>query len=442
MPILSETETTHRSSRQRAKSALAKLVRFAVVGIANTSIDIIVLNIFLWLFPTTSMWEILFFNSLACIVAACNSFFWNKYWTFRYREPITARLVAKFAGVSLFSLLGNNLILWLFLFLFPTVIAGAGLGAVVLKAATGAAMMAFSFVGQLVWVFATDKYHSKDTFKARFQSDITRFHLNLSIVLPAYNEEAAIAITVKNVLNALYQIVEDFEIIVVDDGSIDKTGEIVAAIAAQEPHVRLITHQVNQGAGAALVSGFIQASKTYTFYMDSDGQFDIYDLNWLLPHLGEYDGVFGYRLDRQDSWIRKLNAWGWNQLVRAIFNIQVRDIDCAFKVFRTEYFRQVVLEARGAMLLTEVVYKFIRSGYRYTQVPVKHLPREAGKATGAKLSVIVRAFKELFFYARKWHKEEQQALLAATVRKTANQIAEQLGEEEEILSRSRSNSHQ
>jgi len=140
--------------------------------------------------------------------------------------------------------------------------------------------------------------------------------------------------------------------------------------------------------------------------------------------------------------MRKMNAWGWNQLVRVVFNIQVRDIDCAFKIFRTEYFGQVVLEARGAMLLTEVVYKFIRAGYHYTQIPVKHLPREAGKATGAKLSVIARAFKELFFCARKWHKEEQQALLAAMVRETVDRIAEQLNEEEEVLARSGSNNHQ
>ena len=431
MPILSGTGVTDRSSGQQMRSVLAKLMRFAVIGIANTSIDIITLNILLWKFPATHMWEILFFNSLACIVAACNSFFWNKYWTFQYREPITARLVAKFAGVSLLSLLGNNLILWLFLLLFPAVMTGAGLGAVVLKATAGAVMMAFSFVGQLVVVFATHKSHAKGIFKARSQADITRFPLSLSVVLPAYNEEAVIATTVVNAIHVLNKIVEDFEVLVVNDGSSDKTGEIVAAIVVKDPRVRLITHQVNQGAGAALVSGFVQASKTYTFYMDSDGQFDISDLNWLLPHLGEYDGVFGYRLDRQDSWMRKINAWGWNQLVRAVFRMQIRDIDCAFKIFRTEYFRQVVLEARGAVLLTEVVYKFTRSGYQYTQIPVQHLPREAGKATGAKLSVIARAFKELFFYARKWHKEEQQALLAATVQETADLIAEQFGEEEE-----------
>lgn len=267
--------------------------------------------------------------------------------------------------------------------------------------------MAFSFIGQTM--FVADKKKSKQLLKNHAQTVVAYFPLSLSVVLPAYNEEAVIATTVTNAVEALVQIVADFEILVVNDGSQDRTGEIVAAIAERESRVRLITHQVNQGAGAALVSGFMQATKSYTFYMDSDGQFDIYDLAALLPHLDTYDGVFGYRFDRQDTWMRKLNAWGWNQLVRLIFHMRIKDIDCAFKVFRTDYFQQVVLEARGAVLLTEVVYKFTRAGYGYTQIPVKHLPREAGKATGASPSVILRAFKEMFFYAAKWYREERQS---------------------------------
>jgi putative flippase GtrA len=405
---------------------VAKLLRFAVVGVANTSIDILALNILLWMFPTNALWGILLLNSLACVVAACNSFFWNKYWTFRYREPVTARLVARFAGISLCSLLGNNLILWLCLQMFPGAMSGAGLGTIMLKAMVGAAMMTFSFIGQLLWVFVGNRARARDLPDVSLSAQQERFPLSLSVVLPAYNEEAVIARTVEQAVGVLACLVEDFEILVVNDGSSDRTGQIVAALAACDTRIRLITHPVNQGAGAALVSGFLQASGTYTFYMDSDGQFAIADLGRLLPYLDVYDGVFGYRLCRQDSWMRKLNAWGWNRLVRLVFRMQVRDIDCAFKVFRTAYFRQVVLEARGALLLTEVVYKFGRAGYRYTQVPVRHLPREAGQATGARPAVIVRAFQELFFYARKWHREEQQAALAASVRETASRLAEQL----------------
>lgn len=388
---------------------LVKILRFSLVGIVNTIVDIAALNLLLWIFPTNDILRILTYNSAACIVAACNSFLWNKYWMFKYRGPVTAQLVLRFAGVSIVSMLGNNSILWLFIQLLPSTLTGAGLGATLLKVAVGASMMALSFIGQWTLVFVSNKRASKKLISAVSQTPSLYFPVSISIVLPAYNEEAVIATTVSRVFHTLSRIVADFEILVVNDGSKDRTGPIVASISAQEPHVRLITHQVNQGAGAALVSGFMRATKAYTFYMDADGQFDINDLVRLLPYLGEYDGVFGYRLDRQDPWMRKLNAWGWNHVVRFIFNLRIKDIDCAFKIFRTDYFRRVVLEARGALLLTEIVYKFARAGYRYTEVPVRHLPREGGNPTGAKLSVILRAFKELFFYASKWQEEELQA---------------------------------
>ena len=116
--------------------------------------------------------------------------------------------------------------------------------------------------------------------------------------------------------------------------------------------------------------------------------------------------VIGYRIDRQDIWMRKLNAWGWKQLVRFIFGVHVRDIDCTFKLFRSEFFRTNRLETRGAMINAEILYKLSRAGYTYTKVGVQHLPRKAGKATGAKPSVIVRALREMFVYAHKWYAEE------------------------------------
>jgi putative flippase GtrA len=396
--------------KKRNNSLVIKFLRFSLVGILNTIVDIAALNLLLLISPTSDIWRILTYNSVACIVAACNSFLCNKYWTFKYRGPVTAQLVLRFAGVSTVSMLGNNFILWVFIQLLPSALTGAGLVAILLKVAVGASMMTLSFIGQLMLVFVSNKRESKKLIEALPRPLSLYFPVSISIVLPAYNEEAVIATTVSRVFQTLSRIVADFEILIVNDGSKDRTGVIVAAIAAREPRVHLISHQVNQGAGAALVSGFMRATKAYTFYMDSDGQFDILDLARMLPYLNEYDGVFGYRLNRQDPWIRKLNARCWNQVVRFTFNLRIRDIDCAFKIFRTDYFSQVMLEAHGALLLTEVVYKFARAGYSYTEVPVRHLPREGGNPTGAKPSVILHAFKELFFYASKWHEEEQQAL--------------------------------
>jgi glycosyltransferase involved in cell wall biosynthesis len=231
---------------------------------------------------------------------------------------------------------------------------------------------------------------------------------SLSVVLPAHNEEEAIAATVHEVIETLSTWMLDFEIIVVDDGSQDSTGAIVDTMDKTHPYLKVIHHSVNMGYGAALVSGFEAASKDLTFFMDSDGQFDIHDLARFLLLIEEYDAVLGYRINRQDTWMRKVNAWGWKQLVGLVFGIHIRDVDCAFKLYPTRFFRENILETRGAMINAEILYKFIRAGNTYTQVGVRHLPRRGGRATGAKLSVILRAFRELFVYAIKWHREEKQ----------------------------------
>lgn len=232
---------------------------------------------------------------------------------------------------------------------------------------------------------------------------------SLSVILPAHNEQEVIAGTLHNVLNTLATWLEDFEVIVVDDGSQDRTGIILDTIAAADEHVRVIHHSTNKGYGAALVSGFEAATKDLVFFMDSDGQFDICDLKDFFPLLEEYDAVLGFRTERQDTLMRKLNAWGWKILVGMVLGVYARDIDCAFKLYRTDFLRTHRLETRGAMINAEVLYKFTRVGYTYTQVGVHHLPRRSGRATGARPAVILRAFRELFFYAWKWHREEQKA---------------------------------
>lgn len=230
---------------------------------------------------------------------------------------------------------------------------------------------------------------------------------SLSVVMPAHNEEAAIAETLRSVIDALSQWVRDFEVIVVNDGSQDVTRTIVEEIAKADPRIRLINHASNQGYGAALVSGFEAVTKELVFFMDSDGQFDIHDLEDFFSYIDKYDAVLGYRIQRQDTWVRKLNAWGWKLLVRLVFGLRVRDIDCAFKLYRAQFFRENRLETRGAMINTEILYKFTREGHTYTQIGVHHLPRRGGQATGAKLSVIARAFQEMFTFAWKWRREER-----------------------------------
>jgi Glycosyl transferase family 2 len=229
---------------------------------------------------------------------------------------------------------------------------------------------------------------------------------SLSIILPTYNEEQVIASTVSDILGVLSSWHMDFEVLVVNDGSTDHTAAIVETIADMYPQVRLVTHSTNQGYGAALASGFTAAAKELTFFMDADGQFDIRDLQQFFPFIDEYDAVIGYRIDRQDSWMRKLNAWGWRLLIDGVLGVHVRDIDCAFKLLHTEFLHQHPLETRGAMINAELLYKLARAGC-YREIGVHHHPRKGGRAAGARPGVILRAMQELFSSARRWRREEQ-----------------------------------
>jgi len=148
--------------------------------------------------------------------------------------------------------------------------------------------------------------------------------------------------------------------------------------------------------GAALQSGFKAATKELIFYTDGDGQFDVNEMPPLLPLIERCDIVSCYRLNRQDSFIRKINGWCWTKLVCLLFGMKIRDIDCAFKLYRREIFDNIKLVSTGALIDAEILARAIRKGYCVTQKGVHHYPRKAGAQTGANLRVILRAFKELF----------------------------------------------
>lgn len=231
----------------------------------------------------------------------------------------------------------------------------------------------------------------------------------ISIVLPAYNEEVVIATTVTRCVEVCQILAPDYEVIVVDDGSRDRTGEIADQMAAANPHIRVIHNRPNRGYGGALIVGFNAASKPLTFFMDADGQFDIRDLALLLPLREQgYRAILGYRKHRNDTFIRKVNAFGWNVLVTLVFGLRVRDVDCAFKLYDSALVRVCDVRSEGAMVNTEMLVKLSRLGVPFIQVPVHHYPRKHGSATGANLRVIVHAFRELFRLRDKlkaWHAE-------------------------------------
>ena len=226
-----------------------------------------------------------------------------------------------------------------------------------------------------------------------------RTSLSVSAVLPAYNEEAIIERTVRHVAGVLSSLTSDFEVIVTNDGSRDRTGEVLGDLQQREPelHLRVVTHTTNCGYGAALASGFDAASKDLVFLTDGDKQFDVTELRDFLPAMDtQADLVIGWRRNRADPLMRKLNALGWKLLVNGLFGYTARDVDCAFKLFRRQVWQSLTVYARGATFSAEFLIKARRLGFRVKELPVSHYPRTAGSPTGARLDVIVRAFVELF----------------------------------------------
>ena len=224
---------------------------------------------------------------------------------------------------------------------------------------------------------------------------------SLSASFPAHNEEDNVGPMIEDLVTALPDFAERFEVIVVDDGSRDRTFERASAIAARDQRVRVIRHEVNRGYGAAVWTGLASGTMDYAFFTDGDRQFDVRQVGDLIARIDGADVVVGWRLDRKDNAIRIANAHAWNGLIRILLNVPVRDVDCAFKLFRREVLAGLEIEAGGAMFSSELLARLAARGVRIVEVPVRHLPREHGKSSGGNPRVIARAFYELFKLYRK-----------------------------------------
>lgn len=219
---------------------------------------------------------------------------------------------------------------------------------------------------------------------------------SLSVFFPCYNEQDNITRVVQQALGVLDGLGGDYEILIVNDGSSDNTGQLADALAAENKNIKAIHHPKNRGYGAALQSGFRAATKALVFYTDGDGQFDMKEMPPLLDLIKKCDIVSAYRLDRQDSLMRRINGWCWTKLVCLLFGMHLRDIDCAFKLYRREVVADMPMLSTGALIDAEILARATRQGCRICQTGVHHFACTSGGQTGASIPVILRAFKELF----------------------------------------------
>ncbi|HEY8463731.1 MAG TPA: glycosyltransferase family 2 protein [Bacillota bacterium] len=231
------------------------------------------------------------------------------------------------------------------------------------------------------------------------QSETTILKEGISLFFPAYNEEANVGGTIEKALAVLEPLGCRYEVIIVDDGSKDRTAAIVREYAAKNPQVILVCHEKNRGYGSALQTGFQSCRNGLIFFSDCDLQFDLCELNSLIAAMEKdptIDVVIGYRIKRADPLIRTLNAFGWKMWARFLFGLQVQDIDCAFKLFKRNVIEQIRIESTGALINVEILAKIKQMGYKVVELGVHHYPRTAGTQTGANLKVIIKAFYESF----------------------------------------------
>ena len=227
----------------------------------------------------------------------------------------------------------------------------------------------------------------------------------ISVFFPAFNEGANLYETVTKAVEVLRGNFENWEVIIVDDGSSDNTAELINKLEELDSRIRSVTHSENKGYGAALRSGIYSCRYGWIAFTDADGQFNFSEIsNFIaIQEKTRADLVIGYYLKRSVPIYRKLNTFAWQTVVNLLFGLNVRDIDCGFKLFSKRVIDtiQTLESERGAFISTEFIVKAKKSGFKIVETGVHHYPRRAGEGTGSKPNVIIRSFVDLF---RLWRK--------------------------------------
>ncbi len=219
---------------------------------------------------------------------------------------------------------------------------------------------------------------------------------NLSVFFPAYNEEGHIQQTVSRAIEVLKSLDLTYEILIVDDGSTDRTGEIADRLAVEIPEVRVVHHCPNRGYGGALRSGFENSRYEWVVFADADGQFDFSEIKKFLPLTESADLILGYRRERADSFWRRLFTWGWARLAKILLGLSVRDYSCGFKLVKRKVFEAVQpIEAEEKVFQIEFLVKAQKKRFRFAEVGVRHYPRKEGSQTGADLKVVLKSLCDL-----------------------------------------------
>lgn len=220
---------------------------------------------------------------------------------------------------------------------------------------------------------------------------------SLSVFFPAYNDEGSIAKLIHEAFTLLPQFTNDYEVIVVNDGSSDGTAALLDELARRLPRLRVVHHPRNRGYGGALRSGFEHATKDLVFYTDGDGQYDVRELARLIPLMTEeVDAVNGYKIKRSDSRRRIVLGAAYKFTARGLFGLPIRDVDCDFRLIRRKAIQSIELTSTSGVVCTEMIYKLRAAGCRFAETPVHHYPRLHGQSQFFTLPRVARTGYDFF----------------------------------------------
>lgn len=217
----------------------------------------------------------------------------------------------------------------------------------------------------------------------------------ISVIMPVYNEAENIERVLQQTYSALARLFHRYEVVIINDGSNDGTDAIVQKLAHEYKNLRVISFESNRGYGAALREGFSNSLLKYIFYTDADGQFDVKEIEGMLPLMDRCDMVAGFRINRKDSIIRKMSSMAYNMFARLFLGISFRDINCSFKLFKRRVFDSIALESKGFSIDAELLWKADRAGFRIIEHGVRHYKRDKG-ISKVRLADTVATIRELF----------------------------------------------
>lgn len=222
---------------------------------------------------------------------------------------------------------------------------------------------------------------------------------SISVFFPAYNDERTIPKLIKDTAKVLKPLTDNYEIIVVDDCSPDNVGKIADEIAKGDEHVKVVHHKKNKGYGGALKSGFKTATKDYIFYTDGDAQYNVKEIPRLLKYKDDYDIISGYKINRGDQFYRLVLGKLYSYTSRTMFNIKIRDVDCAFKLFKSSVIKNLDIKSDGGFSCVEMWHKISKKDYKIKEVSIKHYDRKYGDSQFFNFS---RVFNTLFEFSKGW----------------------------------------